>query len=277
RAIHAASARHKQELVTVNCGALPESLLEAELFGHAKGAFTGAVGQRMGRFEQAHRGSIFLDEIGDMPLNSQTALLRVLQDKEFHRVGGSESIRVDVRVIAATNVDMQTAVQKKTFRPDLLYRLHVFPIYVPPLRERLMDVELLAEHFIGKICAEEGLPLKRLSGSAVKRLSNYHWPGNVRQLAHAIETALVMSGDWPALQADDFSLANERRAEPTLIEESMADFPENGVNFEELVNEVQRGILQTALKRAGGNKSRAASLLNIKRSTLVSKVKALAG
>jgi DNA-binding NtrC family response regulator len=169
-------------------------------------------------------------------------------------------------------------VQKKTFRPDLLYRLHVFPIYVPPLRERLTDVELLADHFIRKICAEEGLPLKHLSGSAVKRLSNYHWPGNVRQLAHSIETALVMSGDRTTLLADDFSLPEERpAAQPTPIDDAMADFPENGINFEDLVNEVQRGILQTALKRAGGNKSRAASLLNIKRSTLVSKVKALAG
>jgi DNA-binding NtrC family response regulator len=277
RAIHAASTRSSHELVTVNCGALPESLLEAELFGHAKGAFTGAVGQRIGRFEQAHRGTIFLDEIGDMPLNAQTALLRVLQDKEFHRVGGVETVHVDVRVIAATNVDMQSAVQKKTFRPDLLYRLHVFPIHVPPLRARLADVEPLAEHFIRKVCNEEGLPLKRLSGAAVNRLSNYHWPGNVRQLAHAIETALVMSGDRPTLLADDFTLPEERPAEPVPVDDPIVDLPDTGVDFEELVNEVQRGILQTALKRTGGNKSRAASLLNIKRSTLVSKVKALAG
>jgi transcriptional regulator with GAF, ATPase, and Fis domain len=275
RALHAASGRSSFPLVTVNCGALPESLLEAELFGHAKGAFTGAVGQRIGRFEQAHRGTLLLDEIGDMPLSAQTTLLRVLQEKEFHRVGGVDTVRVDARVVAATNVDLQKAVERKTFRPDLLYRLHVFPIHVPPLRERLCDVEPLAGHFIEKFCAEEHLPPKRLSAGALSRLSDYDWPGNVRQLCHTIEMAIVTSGDRSTLLSDDFSLPG--RGLEDAAESNIAEFPDEGVDFDELVNEVQRGILNMALERAGGNKSRAASLLRMKRSTLVSRVKALAG
>jgi DNA-binding NtrC family response regulator len=274
RAIHAASNRARCEMVTVNCGAIPESLLEAELFGHARGAFTGAVGQRIGRFEQAHRGTIFLDEIGDMPLAAQTSLLRVLQEKEFHRVGGVETVRIDVRVIAATNVNLRHAVENKMFRSDLLYRLQVFPIFVPPLRERAGDIVLLAEHFLESLCAEEGLPPKRLSSCAADRLTGYEWPGNVRQLRHALEMATVMSGARTTLEADDFSLP-ENSASP--IEAPAVELPDDGVDFESLVNEVQRSVLQVALKRAGGNKSRAASLLNMKRSTLVSKVKALAG
>jgi DNA-binding NtrC family response regulator len=274
RAIHAASDRARYEMVTVNCGAIPESLLEAELFGHARGAFTGAVGQRIGRFEQAHRGAIFLDEIGDMPLAAQTSLLRVLQEKEFHRVGGVETVRIDVRVIAATNVNLRHAVENKTFRSDLLYRLQVFPIFVPPLRERAGDIVLLAEHFLEALCAEEGLPYKRLSSCAADRLTGYEWPGNVRQLRHALEMATVMSGARTTLEADDFSLPEKSAS---AIEAPSVELPDDGVDFESLVNEVQRSVLQVALKRAGGNKSRAASLLNMKRSTLVSKVKALAG
>ena len=194
KAIHAASNRAMQPMVSVNCTALPASLIETELFGHAKGAFTGAHASRLGRFEQAHRGSIFLDEIGDLPLDAQAKLLRVLQEQEFQRVGSSETVKVDVRVIAATNVDLEQAIRERKFREDLYYRLNVVPIHLPPLRERREDIPRLLQFFLEKIRAAEFAQPKQISDEAVAYLQAKDWPGNIRQLEHAVQMAFALSG-----------------------------------------------------------------------------------
>src|SRR3954447_8628178 len=182
RALHLAGPRRRSSFVSVNCAALPENLLESELFGHVRGAFTGAFQSRMGRFEQAHGGTLFLDEIGDLPLDLQAKLLRVLQEREFQRLGSSETVRVDVRVVAATNCDILRGIEQGRFREDLFYRLNVVPIEMPPLRRRCGDVPLLARHFVEKVCRAEGLGIKRLTADALDRLAEHDWPGNVRQL-----------------------------------------------------------------------------------------------
>ena len=272
RAIHEASGRGHRPLVAFNCGALPEALLEAELFGHCKGAFTGAVAQRIGRFEQAHQGTIFLDEIGDLPLDLQSKLLRVLQEREFQRLGGSETIKVDVRVIAATNIDLSEAVAKKRFREDLFYRLNVIRLHLPPLRRRTGDISPLLHHFLAKLCRKEGLPLKSVSPRVINHLSLHAWPGNVRQFEHAIETAIVLSGERQLLEPSDFPIQDPRQCELTA---AFPQVPEEGLSFDELIKRIERYVLSQALEKSGGNKSRAAELLRMKRSTLVSKVKAL--
>jgi DNA-binding NtrC family response regulator len=269
RAIHLASPRARQPIVAVNCNALPENLLEAELFGHVKGAFTGAIQHRVGRFEQAHRGTLFLDEVGDLPLEIQTKLLRVLQEREFQRVGSSETIRVDVRLIAATNVDLVQRIREGKFREDLYYRLNVVPIAAPPLRERLEDIPLLAQHFVEKICAQEGIPTRRLSPETIQRLKNCPWPGNVRQLENVVEMAVALSGTREILYPSDFPLASHPvpRTEPT-----------NAIlttDFERTVGRIERQILEEALRKAGGNKTAAAEMLGLKRTTLSAKLKSL--
>ncbi len=201
RAIHLSSPRANQPMVAVNCNALPENLLEAELFGHVKGAFTGAFQNRVGRFEQAHRGTLFLDEVGDLPLDMQTKLLRVLQEREFQRVGSSETIRVDVRVIAATNVNLLDRIRERKFREDLYYRLNVVPITCPPLRDRAEDIPLLVAHFLNKICQMEEIPEREISLDALEWLAAQPWPGNVRQLENAVEMAVAMSGCRIMLEA----------------------------------------------------------------------------
>jgi DNA-binding NtrC family response regulator len=271
RAIHMASNRCAKPLVAVNCGAIPENLIEAELFGHTKGAFTGAIASRIGRFEQAKGGTLFLDEIGDLPLQTQGKLLRVLQEREFERVGGNETIQADTRVIAATNVNLAEAVSRKAFREDLYYRLNVVPLRLPPLRQRTGDIPLLARYFTEKIRCKEHLGPKVVTYEAMHQLESFNWPGNVRQLEHAIENAIVLSGDRTALEAGDFDLYahQQTRMEP------LFQFPQEGLDFDGLMSQLQRYLLQQALLRAGGNKSRAAEMLGMKRSTLVSKVKAL--
>ncbi len=210
RSMHAASGRNRSSLVAVNCSALPEALLEAELFGHVKGAFTGAVGHRIGRFEEANRGTIFLDEIGDMPFSLQAKLLRVIQEREFQRLGSSETIRVDVRVIAATHTDLADLIKQGKFREDLYYRLNVVPIALPPLREHPSDVPPLVQHFIEKICREEDLAMKQISHETLGRLAGHDWPGNVRQLENAVEKAIVLSGERMVLLPGDFPLPPRR-------------------------------------------------------------------
>jgi len=274
RAIHMASPRAQFPMVAVNCSALPEHLLEAELFGHVKGAFTGAISNRVGRFEQAHRSTIFLDEIGDMPLELQAKLLRVLQEREFQRVGSSETVRVDVRVIAASNRDLEQLVEEGKFREDLYYRLNVVPIRVPPLRARLSDVPLLVEHFIDKICEREQLPPKRVSPEAMKRLCNYSWPGNVRQLENAVEMAVILSGDRPVLYPSDFPLPAVSRPLPPADLPVIA-LPEGGLDFEATIQQIERSLLEQAMERARGNKKRAAELLRLKRTTFTAKLKNL--
>ena len=266
RAIHLASPRAHQPMVTVNCNALPETLIEAELFGHVRGAFTGAIGPRIGRFEQAHRGTLFLDEVGDLPLETQAKLLRVLQEREFQRLGSSETMRVDVRLIAATNVDLKERVRERKFRQDLFYRLNVVPISTPPLRERLEDVPLLAAHFLEKICRQEEIAIRSLAAETIEFLCSHAWPGNVRQLENAVERAVALSGDREVLHPADFELADAG---------APATIPDAGMDFERTVGAIERNLLEQAMRRAGGNKTAAAEMLGLKRTTLAAKLKAI--
>jgi two-component system, NtrC family, response regulator HydG len=274
RALHSAGPRSSQPMVAINCSALPENLLETELFGHVKGAFTGAIQTRVGRFEQAHKGTMFLDEVGDMPPELQAKLLRVLQDREIQRVGSSETIKVDVRVIAATNVNLLERVRQGRFREDLYYRLNVVPLEMPPLRKRGRDITLLAEHFVKKICQSEDLPVKKVTPEAMEGLCRCSWPGNVRQLENSVEMAVVMSGGREVLLASDFGLPPttpinvipfENAAMPVSSSESM--------DFETAVSHFERSILEKALQQTAGNKTAAAELLGLKRTTLIMKLR----
>jgi DNA-binding NtrC family response regulator len=275
KAIHSASNRAAFPWVAVNCTALPANLIETELFGHAKGAFTGAHMNRVGRFEQAHRGSIFLDEIGDLPLDAQAKLLRVLQEQEFQRVGSSETVRVDVRVIAASNVDLEQAARERRFREDVYYRLNVVPIHMPPLRERREDIALLLDHFLEKIRIAENVPAKEISRDAVEFLTNLEWPGNVRQLEHAVQMAFALSGDRRVLHQRDFYARHHRSESVVEPERPLVTVPTEGLDFDEVVSNFERSLLNQALAVSGGNKARAADLLRIKRTTLLAKLKAL--
>jgi len=272
RSLHKAGPRSRSSLVSVNCGALPDHLLEAELFGHVRGAFTGAIQNRIGRLEQAQGGTLFLDEIGDLPLELQAKLLRVIQEREFQRLGSSETIRADVRFIAATNRDLRQQVDEGRFREDLFYRLNVIPLEMPPLRHRSDDIPLLAHHLTQKICELEELPLRQLSQDALDRLATYSWPGNVRQLENAIEMAVVLSGARILLTAADFPLPSDagRQAPAPLIA-----VPDQGLDFEQTVALIERSILAQALEKTGGNKKAAAEMLRLKRTTLSAKVRSL--
>ena len=273
RAIHTASPRGPHPLVVVNCGAIPEHLIEAELFGHVKGAFTGAIGHRVGRFEQAHRGVIFLDEIGEMPLEMQSKQLRVLQEREFQRVGSSETIKVDVRVIAATNCDLKELVQRGKFREDLYYRLNVVPLALPSLAERIDDLPSLVQHLLVKICRQEGLPLMRATPETVIRLMEYSWPGNVRQLENAIEKAVALSADREILYPSDFPLPPLTPGTAPSVAPDVR-LPNEGLDFDSVVGRFERSLLEQALERTGGNKKRAAELLRINRTTFAAKLRA---
>lgn len=278
RALHMASPRMNQPMVSINCSALPEHLLEAELFGHVKGAFTGAISSRIGRFEQANRGTLFLDEIGDMPIELQAKLLRVLQDREIQRLGSSENTRVDVRVLAATNVNLAERVRQGKFREDLYYRLNVVPLEVPPLRRRESDIPLLVEHFVRKICQLEGIPLKQVMPEALLRLRSCPWPGNVRQLENAVEMAVAMSGDRVSLFASDFGLA--KPACPELVPARMHADPMEApdwTDFATAVSHFEHSMLKKALTKTSGNRTAAAELLGMKRTTLIMKLRSLEG
>ena len=275
QAIHMASRRSGAPIVAVNCGALPEHLIEAELFGHTKGAFTGAVGPRMGRFEQAHRGTMFLDEVGETPLMLQPKLLRVLQERELQRVGSSETVKVDARIIAASNINLEQAVAQRRFREDLYYRLNVIPIRVPTLRERQSDIPLLAAHFIESVCRREGLPQKKLTADALRRLTEFEWPGNVRQLEHAMEMAAALSGDRETIYLGDIDvhLQPASRELSAVPEGFPVDVPTDDLPFEDLMGKVEKLLLEQALRRHGGNKAQAAKALGLKRTTLLYKLK----
>jgi DNA-binding NtrC family response regulator len=274
RALHMASPRANYPLVTVNCGALPDNLLEAELFGHVKGAFTGAVNLRIGRFEQAHKGTILLDEVGDMPLELQAKLLRVLQEREFQRLGSGETIRVDVRVIASTNVNLTERVREGRFREDLFYRLNVVPLRMPSLSERVDDIPLLVDHFVKKICQQENIPLRRIVPEAIGRLQSASWPGNVRQLENAVEMAVAMTGERRELLPIDFGFTRENQIKPLLFRLPLAEGATEVCDFNAAVNQFERSILERALTRTSGNKTAAAELLGIKRTTLIMKLRA---
>jgi transcriptional regulator with PAS, ATPase and Fis domain len=271
RAIHMASNRCHQPLVAVNCGAIPASLIEAELFGHSKGAFTGATNARVGRFEQANGGTIFLDEIAELPLDLQSKLLRVLQEREVQRLGSPETIKLDVRVIAAANVDLEKAVVEKRFREDLYYRLNVVPLALPAIRERADDIRLLIDHFLAKVADDEGSDRKGVSTDTLQALATYPWPGNVRQLEHAIELAVVLSGDRRMLQLEDFPMFARKpvACAPTV------HLPVMGIDFDEVIGGIETSLLKQALDRTQGNKGKAAELLGLKRTTLLAKLKSL--
>ncbi len=268
RAIHYLSGRRRLPMVSVNCGGIPATLLEDEFFGHVKGAFTDAHQPRMGRFEQAHQSTLFLDEIGDLPLELQPKLLRVLQEREIHRIGGVEAIQLDVRVIAATNVDLWSRVGEGRFREDLYYRIHVFPIHLPPLRERRQDIPLFADHFLEKFCRRDGLPPKRLRPAAEAELVHRPWPGNIRELENAMEVAVIRSQTRTEVDVGDLPPARPLvRPETPVVETG------GPVDLHGLVEQFERDLIQQALDRAGGNKSRAAMILGLKRTTLLEKIK----
>jgi transcriptional regulator with PAS, ATPase and Fis domain len=246
------------------------------LFGHVRGAFTGAVGSRQGRLEQAHKGTLFLDEVGTMSAALQMKLLRVLQEREFERVGDSHTIKVDVRVIAATNSDLQRMVAEGTFRGDLFYRLNVIPIHMPPLRDRKEDIPLLVQHFLEKYAPAvkaAGSQPPTVSQEAMRRLMSYHWPGNVRQLENAIERAVAFSGGRAQIDVVDMPPELSQPEAATMVTE--VALPENGLDLDEFISGIERDLIQRSLERTGGNRGKAARLLNLKRTTLVEKIKRL--
>ncbi len=261
RAIHASSPRARMPFVPVNCSALPETLLESELFGYMKGAFTGAATNKAGLFEVANGGSIFLDEIGETTPATQVKLLRVLQEREFRRVGGTQDVKVDVRVIAATNKNLEKAVAEGAFREDLYYRLDVIPITLPPLRERAEDIPLLAQHFLGKFARASGKPAPALSPEVVKLLMAHEWKGNVRELENLIERAVAF-GDGAAIKEEDIAGWLHRPAAAT-TPAYPTDLPPEGLDLEQLVSSIEKNLLLKALERAKWVKKRAAKLLQL--------------
>jgi DNA-binding NtrC family response regulator len=272
RAVHFNSDRAVKPLVTVNCGAIPEELLESELFGHEKGAFTGAIRSRIGRFELAQEGSIFLDEIGDMSPSLQVKLLRVIQEKQFERIGGMKTINADVRIIAATHQNLEKAVEENRFREDLYYRINVIPIHIPPLRERRADISILITHFLRRFNESKKKMISNVTPQAMSCMMKYSWPGNVRELQNLIEMIVVMKeegsieiGDLP-----DKIRFNKKRTEKII---TGIEIPDEGLNLNHAVNQFENDILQKALEKSGGVKSRAAKLLNLNRTTYVEKLK----
>jgi DNA-binding NtrC family response regulator len=270
KAIHHNSPRKAHRFVALNCSAIPETLLEAELFGHVRGAFTGAVGTRQGRFEQAHKGTLFLDEVGTMSPALQMKLLRALQEREFERVGDNQTIKVDVRVIAATNSELPRMVSEGTFREDLYYRLNVIPITLPPLRERREDVPVLVKHFLERFASGEG---REFSQEAMRALMAYHWPGNVRQLENAVERAVTLSTGRRQIELQDLPPELGTRLEHREL--PVVEFPPEGLDLMSYLTGIERDLIRRALDRTGGNKNRASELLHIKRTTLVEKLKRL--
>ena len=269
-AIHHNSARRQNRFVALNCSAIPETLLEAELFGHVRGAFTGAVGARQGRFEQAHKGTLFLDEVGTMSTALQMKLLRALQEREFERIGDNQTVKVDVRVIAATNSDLSKMVAEGTFREDLYYRLHVIPILLPPLRQRREDIPALVKHFLEKFAPGTAM---QVSQGAMRALMAYQWPGNVRQLENAIERAVALSAGRREVAITD--LPAEVQTTPETTETLFVDFPDSGLDLPAYLAKIERDLIQRSLERTGGNRNKAAELLRIKRTTLVEKLRRL--
>jgi DNA-binding NtrC family response regulator len=259
RAIHFHSPRRDRPLVKINCSAIPENLMESELFGYEKGAFTGAAGTKPGKFEQADTGTVFLDEIGDVPAAIQVKLLRILQEREFERLGSNVTRHIDVRVIAATNQDLRAALEQGTFREDLYYRLNVVPINIPPLRERREDIRSLANHFIRKLAPDAGREVESITDAGMEKLLNYHWPGNVRELENVIERGLILC-NGKQLDVEDIKLETAPRPRP----QNDQHFLPEGLTLDQYEQE----IIREALKRADGNKSQAARMLGLTRNAL---------
>lgn len=262
-AIHYGSPRRDRPLVKVNCGALPQSLIESELFGHEKGAFTGAVQQRKGRFELADTGTIFLDEVAEMPLSAQVKLLRVLQEGEFERVGGTKTLKVDVRVVAATNQDLEAMVAAGTFRKDLFYRLNVIHLEVPPLRERREDIPLLAQYFLDRFCLENNRPPMGFSPAAIQALKNYPWPGNVRELENVVERMAALASG-PTLNLEDL---------PEEVRQQSEGDDKIVIQVGASMEEIERLAIRQTLKKTGGDKEVTARILGIGLATLYRRLK----
>jgi len=275
RAIHYLSKRSNGPMITINCGAIPSELLESELFGHEKGSFTGAHKTRMGRFEMAAGGTIFLDEIGDMNPMLQVKLLRAIQEQTFERVGGEKPISVDIRIVSATNKNLKKAVEEGSFRDDLFYRLNVIPIHIPPLRERTGDIFLLCNYFLERFSERMEEPVKKISDKAASLLEAYPWPGNVRELENLMERLSVMV-DGETIEVDDLpeniSMIPEISANKGFSEGFQFD---ESIGFNDSVDNFQKYLILKALKKTGGVKAQAAELLKINRTTLVEKIKKL--
>jgi DNA-binding NtrC family response regulator len=271
RAVHYNSPRAHQPFVAINCGAIPSELLESELFGHVKGAFTGAIANRIGRFELADGGTIFLDEIGDLQPALQVKLLRVLQERSFEPVGGTKNIQVNVRVIAATNKNLEDLVQSSRFREDLYYRLNVIPVYVPALRERKTDIPLLFAHFMEQFNRSKQRKLSGISTEAMESLLNYPWPGNIRELENLVERLAILKG-FGQIEINDLPVKYRSVRDSNLDLVSM-DIPENGMDFNTAVDHFENSLILRALEKTGWNRNQAALLLRLNRTTLVEKIK----
>jgi DNA-binding NtrC family response regulator len=271
RTIHHNSPRHDQHFVAFNAAAIPEGLVEAELFGHVKGAFTGAIQTRTGRFELAHRGTLFIDEVSSISLPLQAKLLRALQERQIERLGDSRPVKFDIRIIAATNVDLRRMVKEGSFREDLYYRLNVIPVRLPPLRDRKDDLPLLSQHFVRRSCEANGLPAKTLTQETLRALMNYSWPGNIRQLENAVEHAVAMSGTGTELGVpqlpDEIRRPLESHAMPSMT------IPDEGINFVSVISQLERDLIVRCLEKTGGNKRQAARLLQLSRTTLIDKLR----
>ena len=270
RLIHQHSARRNRPFVEVNCAAIPEELIETELFGHVRGAFTGAIADRPGRFEQADGGTLFLDEVGDMSLKTQAKVLRVLQEQSLERVGGGQRLRVDVRVLAATNKDLQAEIRQGRFREDLFFRLSVVPVAIPPLRERREDIPVLAEHFMATISREYGRRMRRLTPEALARLQAYDWPGNVRELRNAVERLIIMGHD-DRVTAEEVAFLGDGHQQGVLRDPAAEA---GSLRLSEARDAFEREFILRTLARAQGNMSRTADLLGLERSNLYKKMRA---
>lgn len=272
KAIHNCSQRANGPFIAVNSGSIPSELLESELFGHVKGAFTGASSSKKGLFEIADGGTIFLDEVGNLPFQLQSKLLRVIQEREFRRVGGLENIKVDVRILAATNTDLKAAVDRGEFREDLYYRLNVITITLPPLRDRKDDIPLLVEHFVQRYCKENDQPVATLSQEALRLLMEYDWPGNVRELENTIERAVVLAPREGVITEDLFP---KDILESSSVNLGRLNLVENGASLKDLVQEFEKNLILSALKKTEWNQKKAASLLRVNPTTLNEKLKRL--
>ena len=274
RTIHDNSSRAEQRFVAFNAAAIPESLIEAELFGHVKGAFTGAINSRVGRFELAHHGTLFIDEVASMSLPLQAKLLRALQEREVERLGDSKPMKVDIRVIAATNVDLKKMIKEGSFREDLYYRLSVIPVTLPALRERREDIPLLAQHFVQKACRDNSLPTKTIDQAAMRMLMSYAWPGNIRQFENAIEYAVAMCGGAAEIGIESLPMeVRDGTAGASL--NPVVSIPDEGINFTSVVSQLERELILRCLEKTGGNKRQAARLLSLSRTTFIDKLQRL--
>lgn len=267
QAIHFNSNRHQGPLVKLNCAALPESLLESELFGHERGAFTGAVGRKTGLFELAHGGTIFLDEIGEISPATQAKLLRVLQEKEIQRVGGTETLKIDVRIVAATNKNLERAVKEGAFREDLFFRLNVVPIFLPPLRERKEDIPLLAQYFLSKYSREFDKPVTGVSPEAIRLLNNYAWPGNIRELENVCERAVIMA-QGPFILPEHIPMGIQTEQLGIDLEVTRSRLP-----LKEIVADIERQVILRVLEETNWNRTMAAESLGLNRRSLYAKMK----